>query len=325
MMNKAVFQTAFLHPRFWLTWLGMGLWRLVVYLPYPVLIGLGGWTGRLMYRFGKERRVIAARNLELCFPQMSIAEREALLRANFLSYGIALFEVGIAWWWPAKRFAKLIELEGVEHLEQLQQQGKGALLMAIHFTTLEVGASALSEKFSIDGMYRPHKNAVYDYLQARGRLARSVGSSVVYPRKDVRGMFKALRQGRIIWYAPDQDYGPKQSVFAHFFGVPAASVTATARFARMGDAAVVPFTQVRLPGSQGYRVTVHPPLEGFPVGDDVTDAETVNRHVERFVGQQPDQYMWVHRRFKTRPEGADPVYPKKVKKRKKKKSVTTEK
>jgi KDO2-lipid IV(A) lauroyltransferase len=319
-VNKPEFQAALLHPRYWLTWLGIGLWWLLVLLPYPVILLLGRLLGRLMFRFGGQRRIIAQRNLALCFPQMSDAERASLLRANFLSYGIAFFEVGMAWWWPNRRFDRLIQIEGLENLHNLQQQGRGALLMAIHYTTLEVGASALSAEFSIDGMYRPHKNRVYDFVQSRGRLARSIGGSAVYPRKDVRGMFKALRQGRIIWYAPDQDYGPKQSVFAHFFGVPAASVTATARFARMGDAAVVPFTQVRLPGSQGYRVTVHPPLCDFPSGDDVADAELINRHVEQFVEQQPDQYMWVHRRFKTRPAGAQPVYPKKAKKRKKKKT-----
>ncbi|TNE80484.1 MAG: lipid A biosynthesis lauroyl acyltransferase, partial [Gammaproteobacteria bacterium] len=199
------------------------------------------------------------------------------------------------------------QLEGLEHIDALQ--GRGALLMAIHYTTLEIGASALSARHSIDGMYRPHKNPVYDYVQSRGRRVRDP-QGVVYPREDVRGMFKALRQGRIIWYAPDQDYGRKQSVFAPFFGVQAASVTATARFAKTGNAAVLPFSHVRLPGNRGYRVIVHPPLENFPVGDDVADAETVNRKVEEFILEQPDQYMWIHRRFKTRPPGESRPYPK---------------
>lgn len=315
-MDNQHFQIAYLHPRYWLTWLNMGVWRLLVLLPYPVLLWMGRLLGRLMLKVGDDRRQIAERNLEVCFPSMSSIERETLLRANFDSYGIAFFEVGMAWWWSDKRFSRLITIEGREHIQQLQQQKKGALLMAIHYTTLEVGASALSMQYSIDGMYRPHKNLVFDYLQAKGRRQRTEGGRV-YPRKDVRGMFKALRQGRIIWYAPDQDYGPKHSVFAHFFGVPAASVTATARFARMGNAAVLPFSQVRLPGSQGYRVTIHPPLENFPTGDDVADAETINRQVEAFVELQPDQYMWVHRRFKTRPEGAEPFYPKRKRKKRK--------
>lgn len=312
-MEHSNFQARFLHPRYWLTWLGMGCWRLLVLLPYPALIWLGGLLGALMYAIGGYRREIAQKNLQLCFPDMSDAEQEQLLKDNFHSYGIAFFEVGIAWWWSKKRFEKIVSVTGLENIQGLH--GQGALLMAIHYSTLEIGASALSMDYPIDGMYRPHKNPVYDFLQARGRRGRNTESRT-YPRDDVRGVFKALRKGRIIWYAPDQDYGPKQSIFSTFFGVPAASVTATSRFAKMGQSAVLPFTQIRLPGSRGYRITVHPPIENFPSGDDQTDVDTINRQVEEMVLLQPDQYMWVHRRFKTRPEGEEPVYVKKKKKRK---------
>lgn len=309
-MNNHEFQWSYLHPRYWLTWLGMGSWWLLVMLPYPMMMWLGKQLGLLMHSMGGYRYEIAEINLKLCFPEMPEAERQQLLRDNFISYGIAFFEVGLAWWWSTERLNKYTQLDGMEHIDGLE--GRGALLMAVHYTTLEVGASALSARHSIDGMYRPHKNAVYDYLQSKGRRVRDP-AGVVYPREDVRGMFKALRQGRIIWYAPDQDYGRKQSVFASFFGVTAASVTATARFAKIGNAAVLPFSHVRLPGNQGYRITVHPPLENFPEGDDVVDAETINRHVEAFILKQPDQYMWVHRRFKTRPEGEERPYPPKKK------------
>ena len=308
MNRNQQFQWSFLHPRYWLTWLGMGGWRLLVMLPYPVIMWLGRKLGLLMHLMGGFRYQVAEVNLKLCFPDLSDAERKSLLRDNFISYGIAFFEVGMAWWWSTKRLNKYIQLEGMEHIDALE--GQGALLMAIHYTTLEVGASALSAEHSIDGMYRPHKNAVYDYIQSKGRRVRDP-AGVVYPREDVRGMFKALRQGRIIWYAPDQDYGARQSVFAHFFGIPAATVTATAKFAKLGHAAVLPFSHVRLPNNRGYRVTVHPPLQDFPSGDDVADAETVNRKVEEFIQEQPDQYIWVHRRFKTRPGGEKKPYPKK--------------
>ncbi len=308
MNNNQQFQWRYLHPRFWLTWLGIGCWRLVVLLPYPVMMWLGRLLGAILYFMGGYRYQVAEINLALCFPEMSEVQRRQLLRDNFASYGIGFFEVGMAWWWPTERLNKYIQLEGMEHIEALN--GRGALLMAIHYTTLEVGASALSARHSIDGMYRPHKSAVYDYVQSKGRRVRNP-AGVVYPREDVRGMFKALRQGRIIWYAPDQDYGRKQSVFANFFGVPAASVTATARFAKVGNAAILPFSHVRLPNNQGYRVTVHPPLENFPSGDEVADAETINRRVEAFILEQPDQYLWAHRRFKTRPEGEQRPYPKK--------------
>ena len=243
MNNNQQFQWRYLHPRFWLTWLGIGCWRLVVLLPYPVMMWLGRLLGAILYFMGGYRYQVAEINLALCFPEMSEVQRRQLLRDNFASYGIGFFEVGMAWWWPTERLNKYIQLEGMEHIEALN--GRGALLMAIHYTTLEVGASALSARHSIDGMYRPHKSAVYDYVQSKGRRVRNP-AGVVYPREDVRGMFKALRQGRIIWYAPDQDYGRKQSVFANFFGVPAASVTATARFAKVGNAAILPFSPFTL-------------------------------------------------------------------------------
>lgn len=299
------FHYGLLHPRFWLTWLGMGLWWLISRLPYSVLLVLGRALGWLFYRIGGSRRRIVERNIELCFPGWEADERRALVKNNFISYGIAAFEVPVAWWWPDRRFASLVQLEGVEHLHNLN--GQGALLMAIHYTTLEIGAQAVSRVCAIDGMYRPHGNPVYDYLQRKGRESRNP-TGRVYPRKDVRGVLKALRAGRVLWYAPDQDYGPKQSVFAPFFGIPAASVTATARFAQMGNARVLPFSHVRLPNGEGYKVVIHPPLEGFPAGDDVADATRVNSIVEDMIRLQPEQYLWAHRRFKTRPPGEPLLY-----------------
>jgi KDO2-lipid IV(A) lauroyltransferase len=304
-MDSPRFSVSLLHPRFWLTWLGMGLLWLLVQLPYTWLLVIGRWLGRLFYRVGHGRRHIVECNIDLCFPEMPESERQQLVKANFENYGIASLEVPMAWWWPQRRFNRLIRLQGLENITNLN--GQGALLLALHYTTLEVGAQAVNSATAIDGMYRPHKNAVYDYVQRKGRIGRNPQTEV-YTRKDVRGVMKALRRGRVIWYAPDQDYGPKQSVFAPFFGVNAATVTATAKFAQAGGAKVLPFTHVRLPGSQGYLVTVHPPLENFPSGDEVADATRINGLVEGFIRQQPDQYLWAHRRFKTRPPGQPSVY-----------------
>ncbi len=315
-MDAPPFDKSLLHPRYWLTWLAMGLWWLTSLLPYRLMLPLGRATGRLLALVAVERRTIVARNLALCFPGWSEAERRQLLRRNFENYGIALFEVPLAWWASARRFRRLLHVEGLEHLENLK--GQGALLMAIHYTTLEVGGQALNLCWGIDGMYRPHRNPVYDYLQRRGRAARH-SDTRVYPRKDVRGVVRALRAGRVIWYAPDQDYGPRQSVFAPFFGVSAASVTATARLAETGRAAVLPFTHERLPDGSGYRVVVHPPLADFPSGDDAADAARINGIVEGFVRACPEQYLWAHRRFKTRPPGEEPVYPKRRRRRRRRK------
>ncbi len=303
--NAPRFTAALLHPRHWPTWLGLGLLWLIIRLPFPWLCALGRRIGRLFHRFGGSRRRIVERNIELCFPQLDENQRRALVRENFENYGIALFETPIAWWWSERRLARLVNVEGVEHIRELR--GQGALLMAMHFTMLELGGQALARHVSMDAMYRPHASPVYEYVQSRGRLARSPDSAV-FPRKDVRGVTRALRQGRVIWYAPDQDYGARQSVFAPFFGIEAASVTATARLARLGRARVLPFTHFRRPDDSGYDVTVHPPLEAFPGEDDRADAARVNAVVEDFVRRHPAQYLWAHRRFKTRPPGEESLY-----------------
>lgn len=300
------------HPKLWLTWLGFGCWRLIVFLPYPVITWLGRQLGLMLYSRGGYRHEIARVNLRLCFPDMTESDRRQLLRDNFISYGIAFFEVGIGWWWSPSRLEKITNVKGLEHIDALK--GQGALLMAIHFTTIEVGASGLSVRRSIDGMYRPHKNIVYDFIQRRGRLSKSLEAEV-YTRNDVRGILKALRKGKVIWYAPDQDYGPKQSVFSDFFGIKAASVTATAKFAKVGDALVLPFSHVRLANNKGYSITIHPPLENFPCEDEASNAGIINKMIEGMILEQPEQYLWAHRRFKTRPEGEPRLYPKKNKRR----------
>jgi KDO2-lipid IV(A) lauroyltransferase len=249
------------------------------------------------------------RNLELCFPQWSEAERQRVLKENFASSGIALIEMATSWWWPRSRLSKLAHIEGIEHLQQAQQEGKGVILMALHFTTLEIGAALLGQRHTIDGMYREHKNAVFDYIQRRGRERHNLDATAI-EREDVRAMLKVLRSGRAIWYAPDQDYGAKQSVFVPLFGIQAATVTATTKFARLGRALVMPFTQERLADGSGYRLVIHPPLENFPGETEESDCLRVNQWVEKCVSELPEQYLWAHRRFKTRPAGEPKLYSK---------------
>ncbi|MNZ26255.1 Lipid A biosynthesis lauroyl acyltransferase [compost metagenome] len=306
-MDRPRFRAAFLHPRYWLLWLGLGVLWLVVQLPYALLLKLGRVLGALMLLVAKSRRRIAARNLELCFPELSAAERARLLRENFASNGIAFFEMAMSWWWPSARLARLAHVEGLEHLQAAQREGQGVILMSLHFTTLEIGASLLGQLHTIDGMYREHKNPLFDYIQRRGRERHNLDATAI-EREDVRAMLKVLRAGRAIWYAPDQDYGRKQSIFVPLFGVPAATVTATSKFARLGKARVVPFTQQRLADGSGYRLTIHPPLADFPGDSEESDCLRINQWIEQAVRQCPEQYLWAHRRFKTRPEGAPKLY-----------------
>ena len=308
-MERPRFRRYFLHPRFWPLWLGLGGLWLVVQLPYGALLRLGRWLGLGMYRVASERRRVAARNLELCFPQMPPVERKRLLKENFASTGIAFFEMAMSWWWPKARLAKLAHIEGLEHLQAAQRDGEGAILMALHFTTLEIGAALLGQRHTIDGMYREHRNALFDFVQRQGR-ERHNPDSLAVEREDVRGMIKLLRKGRAIWYAPDQDYGAKQSIFVPLFGIEAATVTATTHFARLGKARVIPFTQRRLEDGSGYRLVLHPPLEGFPGESEAADALRINQWVEQAVTECPEQYLWAHRRFKSRPAGAPKLYDK---------------
>jgi KDO2-lipid IV(A) lauroyltransferase len=311
-MDRPQFRAYFLHPRFWLLWLGLGLLWLLVKLPYRVLLVFGRWLGALMYHTAGSRPAIAARNLELCFPDRSEAERARLLKENFASTGIAFFEMAMSWWWPKKRLARLAHIEGLEHLRQAQQEGQGVILMALHFTTLEIGAALLGQVHTIDGMYREHKNPLFDYIQRRGRERHNRDATAI-EREDIRAMLKVLRAGRAIWYAPDQDYGRKQSIFVPLFGIPAATVTATTKFARLGKARVVPFTQERLADGSGYRLVIHPPLADFPGESEEADCLRINRWIEQAVSQCPEQYLWAHRRFKTRPAGEPRLYRKRGK------------
>ncbi|HKM38424.1 MAG TPA: lipid A biosynthesis lauroyl acyltransferase [Thiopseudomonas sp.] len=306
-MKNLQFDIAFLHPRYWLLWFGLALLWLLTQLPYVVLLRLGRVLGALMLRFAGSRRHIVTRNIELCFPQLSESERQHLIRENFASTGIAFFEMAMSWWWPKKRLSALVQVQGLEHLQAAQAQEQGVILMAIHFTTLEIGAALLGQQHTIDGMYRAHKNPVFDYVQRRGRERHNADAQAI-KREDVRGMLKVLRQGRAIWYAPDQDYGPKQSLFIPLFGVPAATVTATSKFAKLGRALVVPMTQTRLADGQGYLIKIEPPLQNFPGESDEQDCLRINQWIENAIAKHPEQYLWAHRRFKTRPEGEAKLY-----------------
>ncbi|CAM3158332.1 lipid A biosynthesis lauroyl acyltransferase [Pseudomonas floridensis] len=308
-MDRPRFKAHFLHPRFWPLWLGLGLLWLIVQLPFRVLLVIGRLLGAVMYRIATDRKYIASRNLALCFPHLSAAERKQLLKENFASTGIAFFEMAMSWWWSKQRLARLAHIEGLEHLHNARQKGEGVILMAFHFTTLEIGAALLGQQHTIDGMYREHRNALFDFIQRRGR-ERHNPDSLAVEREDVRSMLKLLRSGRAIWYAPDQDYGAKQSVFVPLFGIQAATVTATSKFARLGRAQVVPFTQQRLADGSGYRLVIHPPMQDFPGESDEADCLRINQWVESAVTQCPSQYLWAHRRFKSRPAGEPKLYKK---------------
>ena len=300
------FTAALLHPRYWPSWLGIGLLWLVVQLPYPVIYRLGNAMGRLALRLMKRRAKIAYRNLELCFPEMSEAERHRMVVKNFESVGMGVMETGIAWFWPTKRINRWMDASGLEHIRAVQDSGRGVLLIGIHFLTLEMGARMFGIHNPGIGVYRPNDNPVLDWLQTWGRM-RSNKSMI--DRKDLKGMVRALKNGEIIWYAPDHDYGPRASVFAPLFAVKdAATTSGTWMLAKMSKACVVPFVPRRKPDGKGYELIILEPECDPPLDDAETTAAWMNTIVEKCILMAPEQYMWLHRRFKTRPEGVPSRY-----------------
>jgi Kdo2-lipid IVA lauroyltransferase/acyltransferase len=294
----------FLAPRFWPTWLALAVMRLLVSLPFGAQRVAGGLIGRAGYLFAGQRRRIAARNLELAFPELDAAARRELLLRHFDSLGMSIIETGLCWWAPGERIAGLADIHGMEHVEAARASGRGAIMLTGHFTTLDLGGRMLALGAPVSVMYRAHPNPLFEEIMRRGR-ERTAQQAFV--KTDVRAMIRGLRNNNLVWYAPDQALKRgKYSALVPFFGIPVSTNTATSAFARLGDAPVIPFFPVRLPGKAGYRLDILPPLEGFPSEDPVADAARINRLLEDRIRICPEQYLWVHRRFKaTGPDGQD--------------------
>lgn len=306
MKNLPQFSRALLHPRYWLTWLGVGLLWLIVLLPYPIIYRVGCGLGHIAMRVMKHRTQIAARNLELCFPEMPPQARHELVVKNFESVGMGLMETGMAWFWPDWRVARWFDISGVEQVRALLEQKRGILLIGVHFLTLELGARVFGMQTPGIGVYRPNDNPLIDWLQTWGRLR---SNKAMLDRKDLKGMVKALKQGEIVWYAPDHDYGPRNSVFAPLFAVDQAATTSgTWMLAKLSGAAIVPFVPRRKAHGAGYELVVLDPDTTPPLDSAEVTATWMNTIVEKCILMAPDQYMWLHRRFKTRPEGALSLY-----------------
>jgi Kdo2-lipid IVA lauroyltransferase/acyltransferase len=300
------FSVALLLPRYWLTWFGVGLLWVVVQLPYPFIYRFGCHIGRLAMRFTKRRARIADRNLELCFPEKSEHQRREMLIKNFESVGMGLMETGMAWFWSDRRIARWTDNIGIEHIRSIQERERGILLIGIHFLTLEMGARMFGLNEPGIGVYRPNDNALIDWLQTRGRLR---SNKSMLNRNDLRGMVKALKGGDVVWYAPDHDYGARSSVFVPLFSVEqAATTTGTWLLAKMSGACILPFVPRRKPNGKGYELLILEPEYDPRLDDAETTAVWMNKIVERCILMAPDQYMWLHRRFKTRPEGGLSCY-----------------
>ena len=306
-MNVAprIFQPQFLYPKFWPTWLGIGLIWLVTYLPYRARTTAGSLLGMLGYYIATQRRHVVDVNFRLCFPEMKDAARNQLIRKTFRSTGISLIETAVVWLRDPAEFRHLVTVSGLENLKRAQDEGRGVILLGMHLGTLDFCGAVLSTYIGFDVMYRRNKNELLEMIMTRGRVKN-------YPkaiqRDDVRAVVKRLKQGQIVWYGPDQDYGSKHSVFAPFFATEAASITALGRIARMTGSPLVPFSHHRKADSTGYEIVLGEPLENYPGEDKVENATRINQIVEKAIERSPEQYWWIHRRFKTQPDGKKRPY-----------------
>jgi Kdo2-lipid IVA lauroyltransferase/acyltransferase len=278
---------------------------MIARLPYPVQLILGGLLGKLMYWLMPERKRIARINIGLCFPELDESERNNLLKKNFKSLGIGIIELAMTWWGPGKRLRRLVQIEGIEHLQNALKKGKGALLLSAHFTTLEIGSRLITFYQPIAAMYRRYKNPLFGEILKRVR--NNIFESAVL-HSNVRGLVSCLKKNLPVWYAPDQNYQRRYCIFVPFFNIPTATITATSRIARLSGAEVIPFFQERLPGTKGYKLRILPALKDFPSGDDVADTTRINKLIEDEVRRLPEQYFWVHQRFKKMPDSMESRY-----------------
>lgn len=272
----------------------------VAWLPWSLKLGIGKALGLLAWRFVKRRRQITATNIALCFPEKNAEQQRQLVKETFIANGIGLVETATGWCRHPESLRHRVAYNGQEHLIRAKAQGKGVLVVGIHFSTLDLGGALQTLFTPADVVYRPHNNPLFERFMTRAR-SRLFGQAI--DRHDLRGVIRRIKAGHIVWYSPDQDFGRDVSVFAPLFGQQAATIRLTGKIARMTGAPVVPIMFHRNPDNRSYTIECLPAFDNFPSGDDVADATRVNEFIERAIRKHPEQYLWLHRRFKTRPEG----------------------
>jgi len=294
-----------LHPRYWPTWLSLGILYLITKLSYRLQLQFGKNLGRISYYLLKRFRHIGEINLKLCFPELSNKERTNLLKKQFQSLGMGLIESAMAWWMPDHKIDSLIHVDGLEHLQEAISRKKGVLILSGHFTSLDICGRLFSSIFPMYVVYREQKNQVIDRLLKQHRQFKWMQP---IHRHAIRQIIKTLKQNKAIWYAADQDYGPTHSIFSPFFNISTATISTPSRFASRTGATVVTLFYHRLPKGEGYQINIGPILENFAQGNDYQDMLCFNQLLEQAVRAHPEQYLWIHRRFKTRPQGEPYLY-----------------
>ena len=279
------------------------LW-LLAQLPWPLQRGIGRAVGGVLPLLLRRRHRAARRNLEICFPELDPVARAQLLRESYASLGIGAFEFARAWWGSIKPMRRALSVSGLEHLVAARMGGRGVMLISGHFLTLELCGRLLCDHVELAGMYRPHDGAVLEWAVKRGRLRYAVA---MFTREELRPALRHLKQGGVLWFAPDQETRRGDSVFVPFFGRPAWSLTSTHQLARLSGAAVLPFFHRRRDDG-GYDLELMPALTDFPSPDAMADTARVMAAIETMIQRAPGQYLWIHQRFKRQPEGVEPAY-----------------
>ena len=299
-MPKALY-----HPKYALSWFAILLLRIVAALPFKAKLIAGRCLGFLVFHLVKKRRHTVQTNVRLCFPELNTVQQEKMVRDIFTANGIGFFEIAWAWWANIDDIKNRYDIEGLEHIEAAKADGSGVLLVGAHFVHLDLCGLMTNHSTPMSVIYRKNNNPVFEYIITKGRERFF---EHVIERSDMRNIVRKLREGKTIWYSPDQDFGRDQAVFAPFFGVEAATLVSTSRLAKMGRAKPVGIAHYRDPITHRYRIVISPVDTAFPTGDDYKDAVIINTMLEKAIRMQPEQYMWVHRRFKTRPEGEPSLY-----------------
>jgi KDO2-lipid IV(A) lauroyltransferase len=296
----------YIHPRYWPMWCTFAGLRLVSLLPYRGVIFVGRQLGKLLLRLTASHQQVIDINLARCFTRQSSAEKDRIKSSCYQNMGIGLVELAMCWWWSDERLKPLVEIEGLEHLDAVLESGRSAILLTGHYTSLEIGGRLLTLFMPLQGMYRTQRNPMFDsYLYTR-RHSYLVN---IVSRKNTRALLKGIRDKVPTWYAPDQDFRRERNVFAPFMGIPAATIVASSRLAQATNAVMLPYYPERKADGTGYRLHIEAPLENFPSDNEFEDASAINHSIETWVRAFPDNYMWINKRFRTRPPGEAPFYP----------------
>jgi KDO2-lipid IV(A) lauroyltransferase len=298
-----------IHPKNWLIVLGLLCTRIIVLLPFRIIVTIGQAMGLLLYRISSSRLQVARKNIELCFPALSATEQSNLVKQHFISLGIGFFEVGIARWKSNQSLKKIIEIKGIEHLIRAVKKNRGVILMSAHFTMLEISALiGRNEIVQEDlppmvGMFRLGKNSIINQFFRNTRL-RSTESLVT--KFEVKDLIRALKDKKLVWYASDQSFTGKNAISVNFFKHPAMTNPGIIRIAKITGSPVLPYFPSRLANGKGYVLEVLPEIESFPSEDTNNDMKKIHALLEQHILQNPEQYYWIHRRFKTVADDKNP-------------------